>query len=149
MYAHPAEYTAPVQYSKPASMINHTHNVVEPMTPPHKRTHPLVDRYMSVVGRASETSPLRQSTAKLSGLIDESIGSITLGSEIVSEDKHSPISQVRGGTNAESGIVAENEQKATGLKIEQLSPIGADDGAVVKLQLEIEALDAKLRKLKR
>ena len=149
MYAHPAEYTAPVQYSKPASMINHTHNVVEPMTPPHKRTHPLVDRYMSVVGRASETSPLRQSTAKLSGLIDESIGSITLGSEIISEDKHSPISQVRGGTNTESGIVAENEQKATGLKIEQLSPIGADDGAVVKLQLEIEALDAKLRKLKR
>ena len=43
MYSHPAEYTAPVQYSASIKLNSSavSHNVVEPMTPPRKRSHPL------------------------------------------------------------------------------------------------------------
>ena len=43
MYSHPAEYTAPVQYSamKKLEGSRVSHSVVEPMTPPRQRIHPL------------------------------------------------------------------------------------------------------------
>ncbi len=43
MYSHPAEYTAPVQYSASVKLSRSavSHNVVEPMTPPRQRSHPL------------------------------------------------------------------------------------------------------------
>ena len=46
IYSHPAEYTAPVQYSKFNTFHDRvvSHNVVEPMTPPRQRGHPLAMR---------------------------------------------------------------------------------------------------------
>lgn len=174
MYSHPAEYTAPVQYSKQASMIYNTYNVVEPMTPPRKRTHPLVDRYMTVIGGAKTTSPPQHKFIGGSRSMNESIGTISLVSSInmtTDDGQKSQISPLDMNKNEEKNAV-EGELKSPGLKIEQLSPVGdqpkvnngprfstttnsnvsfldPDDGAVMKLKLEIETLDRKLQKLRR
>lgn len=115
LYSHPAEYTAPVQFSESTNVHSPTtnHIVISPMTPTSKRNHPLV----------SQLERLNQSSSALneskdSSLFNESVHTYTSRDLASGLERPSRQNTVKVHANAGPG---------SDLKIEQLSPIEKSD----------------------